>query len=64
MVGSESHYWNQLPDGTEVDLTREQFDDFSPQSIEHRSREYVLSYPDTVERYQRLRARFETLTCE
>ena len=23
---SEHHYWNMLPDGTELDLTREQFD--------------------------------------
>lgn len=26
-VESENHYWNELPDGTEVDLTSDQFDD-------------------------------------
>ena len=26
-VENENHYWNELPDGTEVDLTSDQFDD-------------------------------------
>jgi hypothetical protein len=52
-----SHYWNRLPDGTEVDLTREQFaGDFSAGSVEERDRDYVLSFPETRSRYNRLRA--------
>jgi hypothetical protein len=52
-----SHYWNLLPDGTEVDLTREQFKRFEPGSIQPRTREYVLSYPDTDRRYRILSQR-------
>jgi hypothetical protein len=25
-VDNEEHYWNELPDGTEIDLTSDQFD--------------------------------------
>jgi hypothetical protein len=52
-----SHYWNRLPDGTEVDLTRDQFDRFvldGPPQV--RDREYVLSFPQTVVRYELLRS--------
>jgi hypothetical protein len=51
-VGPVSHYWNRLPDGTIVDLTRDQFPSFSPVGVESRTREYVLSYPATAERYR------------
>lgn len=54
-----SHYWNRLPDGTEIDLTASQFEtipDFK--NVAFRSRKYVLSYPDTVVRYRLLVARF------
>lgn len=55
-VDGLSHYWNRLPDGSEVDLTREQF----PKGAKHsqvvtKDREYVLSFPDTARRYQLLR---------
>ncbi len=54
-----SHYWNQLPDGREIDFTGEQF---LKEGIVHstippgkeKTREYVLSYPDTVTRYKLL----------
>lgn len=52
-----SHYWNQLPSGGEVDLTRDQFDEWEPDEIIERDREYVLSFPDTVDRYELLRER-------
>jgi hypothetical protein len=51
-----SHYWNRLPSGHEVDLTRHQFGpDFKPEFVEKRSRAYVLSFPDTIARYSKLR---------
>lgn len=56
-VEGTSHYWNRLPDGQIIDLSREQFDLFEPIDIERRTREYVLSYPDTAERYRKLALR-------
>jgi len=54
-----SHYWNRLPDGQELDLTREQFSEaFVPELIEIRDRHYVLSFEQTRRRYKLLRARF------
>lgn len=52
-----SHYWNRLPDGTELDLTRSQFDKWSPDEIVERDREYVLSFPETQRRYDLLKER-------
>jgi len=50
-----SHYWNRLPDGTELDLTRSQFTSFELAAAPVvRSRDFVLSFPDTVRRYDRL----------
>lgn len=58
-----SHYFNLLPDGTEVDLTRGQFTRFAygenVTEPEVRSREYVLSHPATAERYTILASRVE-----
>ena len=56
MVEGVSHYWNRLPDGSEVDLTRQQF----PEGAMHgatvvKDREYVLSFPETASRYLLLR---------
>ncbi|WP_158296601.1 YunG family protein, partial [Nocardioides albidus] len=53
-VGDVSHYWNLLPGGREVDLTRGQFDTFEPVDVSVREREYVLSFPDTADRYRLL----------
>jgi hypothetical protein len=56
-VCAQSHYWNLLDDGRELDLTVEQFDDpVRPADVVTREREYVLSFPDTRQRYERLRA--------
>lgn len=57
VVCGESHYWNRLPDGSEVDLTAQQFSDYrldAPPEV--RDRAYVLSFPDTGNRYRLLRA--------
>jgi hypothetical protein len=56
-VDGTGHYWNRLPDGQVVDLSREQFTMFEPVNVERREREYVLSYPDTATRYQKLALR-------
>ena len=55
-VNGISHYWNRLPAGHEVDLTRKQFGT-SPDvpTGEVKSREFVLSFPETVDRYLSLR---------
>lgn len=54
-----SHYWNKLPDGTEVDFTAPQFGGRYPElqsAIAPRTR--ALSSPDTVKRYKLLAWRF------
>ena len=60
-VDGESHYWNRLPDGSEVDITRDQFGDPEPviPAGEIRTREYVLSFPATILRYEMLKTRVE-----
>lgn len=60
-VGGVSHYWNRLPSGNEVDLTRMQFDNFTVDGpIEVRDRAYVLSFPDTESRYAKLKSAVES----
>ena len=69
MTNGDSHYWNCLPDGTETDLTVEQFEHIEGQPVREtvvvRARQYVLSFPDTMRRYgillQRVSAAFKTL---
>jgi hypothetical protein len=56
VVEGESHYFNQLPDGSWLDLTWSQFPegagiDALPQE---RTRDYVLSFEHTRTRYARL----------
>jgi hypothetical protein len=51
-----SHYWN-LVSQEEVDLTREQFTNFAPTVVRSRPRRYVLSFTDTVQRYEKLKER-------
>ena len=55
VVHGMSHYWNRLPDGRMVDLTFKQFrvNTDRPEG-EDRDRAYVLSFPATVARYERL----------
>jgi hypothetical protein len=53
---SKSHYYNELPDGSILDLTMRQFSKltlFGKPS--YREREYVLSYPETAKRYELLK---------
>lgn len=51
-----SHYWNRLPDGTEVDFTAPQFGGRYPNGLisAPRERSYALSYIETVKRYKLL----------
>jgi hypothetical protein len=63
--GVSSHYWNELPDGIETDLTQDQFSENFNAFIkghclqETKTREYVLSHPATVKRYEILKQRVE-----
>ena len=51
-VGEISHYWNVLPSGEEIDLTKRQFSAGAEiANIEPRTRDYVLSHPETHRRY-------------
>lgn len=61
IVNGISHYWNRLESGEEVDLSREQFGRSVRIETEPgvRSRAYVLSFPDTVSRYDLLRERLK-----
>jgi hypothetical protein len=61
VVNGVSHYWNRLDSGEEIDLTRGQFGGTFRIETEPgvRSREYVLSFPETVARYDLLRERLE-----
>ena len=60
LSNGDSHYWNCLPDGRIVDLSKDQFE-FTKQrkfgEVIVRDREYVLSYPDTRKRYEILAQR-------
>ena len=60
-----SHYWNRLPDGTEVDLTARQFEHIDKRPLREtvviRRRAHVLSFPDTHQRYELLRSRIAGL---
>ncbi|MCL5434702.1 MAG: hypothetical protein M1559_03275 [Candidatus Marsarchaeota archaeon] len=50
-----SHYYNQLPDGRVVDFTKQQFDsDAVFENEQERTKEYIISYPKTKERYDLL----------
>lgn len=55
----ECHWWNRFPDGSQVDFTDAQFPGGYPEPLrpETRTRAYALSYPDTLRRYELLRAR-------
>jgi len=55
MTNGDSHYWNRLPNGDEVDLTYEQFTHIEGKPMKEttvvRERQYVLSFPNTMLRY-------------
>jgi hypothetical protein len=63
MTNGDSHYWNRMTDGTEVDLTEDQFKLIDDKPLKEdfviRTREYVLSFPDTASRYNLLKHRIE-----
>lgn len=62
LVDGQSHYWNALPGGAEVDLTIRQFRAGRREGLViARSREYVLGFVDTARRYQTLKALVETM---
>lgn len=55
-VNGYEHYWNRVGDSWEIDLTREQFGTGSTEEgRSEASRDYVLSFPATLQRYLRLR---------
>lgn len=55
-----SHYYNQLPDGRIIDFTRQQFDSNAVfKNIQERTKEYIISYQKTKERYELLLRRME-----
>jgi len=58
MTNGDSHYWNRLSDGMEIDLTESQFSFVEPKPLRDtvvvRDRDYVLSFPETVVRYELL----------
>jgi Domain of unknown function (DUF4338) len=56
-IGGIAHYWNRLDDGSEIDLTRIQFgpNAYCERPAALRSRDYVLSFPETKRRYEHLR---------
>lgn len=57
-----SHYYNATPDGAEVDITRDQFDEYRPLGpAEERTVEYLLSNDGTRRRYEHLRQRLGEL---
>ncbi len=54
LVNGVSHYWNEI-NGEVVDLTRAQFKgELVIEDESEREREYVLSFPATVARYELL----------
>jgi len=65
MTNGDSHYWNRLPDGTEVDLTEDQFNYIEAKPIKSeyivRSREYTLSFVSTSRRYDLLSRRIQAI---
>lgn len=64
MTDGDSHYWNRLPDGSELDITEAQFVQTQNKPLKDnsivRDREYVLSFPDTATRYSLLKSKIET----
>ena len=53
----ESHYFNRLPDGTEVDLTRDQFAVWEPEPAVIRERAYLEKSEWTMKRYEILKSK-------
>lgn len=60
------HYWNRLPCGRELDLTREQFSGWQPSGPEPEEspRQALMQYEGTRERYHVLAARVDDALSE
>lgn len=60
-IDGVSHYWNRLPGRGHLDLCAGQFpqDAECTSEVVERERDYVLSFPDTLARYELLRDRLE-----
>lgn len=59
-INGESHYWNRLPIGTQVDLTIQQFGDiWARGQVVVKKRDYVLAFPETAKRYELLRKKLK-----
>lgn len=57
----DSHYWNRLDDGAEVDLTRDQFETWAPtEEVVVRERSYLEGSELTMGRYATLVGRLLT----
>lgn len=59
-----SHFWNELPDGTQIDVTAAQYPDLLFTELsdpQERTPENILSHPGARERYELLKKRFESL---
>lgn len=57
-VNGIAHYWNRLPSNKELDLTLQQFGKSAHHSkAQPCGRDFILSFPDTVRRYQELQGR-------
>jgi deoxycytidylate deaminase len=55
---ARSHYINEFPNGEKMDFTKPQFEGKYPSLIfEEKSRDYVLSYPETAARFRLLSSR-------
>lgn len=62
IVNGESHYWNRLPSGVEMDLTRAQFDlPLDIGEVVIRDREYVLGNAETAHRYETLKQNLKAI---
>ena len=57
-----NHFWNRLPDGQEIDLTKEQFPEgtmiLNKKIIE---KSYFSQFPEAIKKYKALKATFEKL---
>jgi len=62
------HYWNKLPGGMEVDFTMDQFvhTNYYParDTAQERTRQWVLSFPETMWRYGLLLKHFAEVRIE
>ncbi|MDE2001588.1 MAG: hypothetical protein KGI60_03445 [Patescibacteria group bacterium] len=59
-----SHYWNELPDGTQVDLSASQFEESDRDQVpdgEERTREYLTGNEATRKRFELLHSRLEAV---